>query len=207
MSRAYQVPTKSIKRQRPAYLFPAKRNSGPATSYWHTMQESKKLEFELQVSKPRPRQGARRAGNPQPKSEILDQIGSALSQNGYGIQAIIPVFQPSQPSQARQASQPGQPGIEASGLQASMSAILSIGVPMRALWSPTGRHKAGTGRITLWHPQHQGWQPNMPQTYQISMILANRVMGRLWDDHFMDLRYPSKFYRVQDAVFIDGSSI
>ena len=33
------------------------------------------------------------------------------------------------------------------------------------------------------------------------------VMGRLWDDHFRDLGYPPKFYRVQDAGFIGGSSI
>ena len=72
-----------------------------------------------------------------------------------GLQAIIPVFQPSQPSQARQASQPGQPGIEASGLQASMSAILSIGVPTRPFSCPqggTGRHRAaqgGTGGIAF----------------------------------------------------------
>ena len=36
---------------------------------------------------------------------------------------------------------------------------------------------------------------------------TNRVMGRLWDDHFMDLGDPSKFHRVRDASFIDGSSI
>ena len=33
------------------------------------------------------------------------------------------------------------------------------------------------------------------------------VMGRLWDDLFRDLGYPPKFYRVQDAGFIGGSSI
>ena len=32
-------------------------------------------------------------------------------------------------------------------------------------------------------------------------------MGRLWDDHFRDLGHPPKFYRVQDAGFIGGSSI
>ena len=31
------------------------------------------------------------------------------------------------------------------------------------------------------------------------------VTGRLWDDHFRHLECPSKFYRVQDAGFIDGS--
>ena len=33
------------------------------------------------------------------------------------------------------------------------------------------------------------------------------VMGRLWDDHFRDLGHPPKFYRVQDAGFIGGSSL
>ena len=32
-------------------------------------------------------------------------------------------------------------------------------------------------------------------------------MERRWDDNFMDLEYPSKFYGVQDAILIDGSSI
>ena len=32
-------------------------------------------------------------------------------------------------------------------------------------------------------------------------------INELWDDRFMDLGYPSKFYRVQDARSIDGSSI
>ena len=36
---------------------------------------------------------------------------------------------------------------------------------------------------------------------------TNRVMGGLWDDQLMNLGYPSKFYRVQDATLIDGSSI
>ena len=58
-----------------------------------------------------------------------------------GIQAIIPAFQPSQPSQARQASQPGQPVIEASGLQASMSAILLYRGSSSPLKAPTGRHR------------------------------------------------------------------
>ena len=31
--------------------------------------------------------------------------------------------------------------------------------------------------------------------------------GILWDDHFMDLGHSPKFYRVQDAGFIGGSSI
>ena len=68
--------------------------------------------------------------------------------------------------------------------------------------------------------------PNRPQTMDISMDISIRlgisdgwsgflgrlfqtrsVMGRLWDDHFRDLGHPPKFYRVQDAGFIGGSSI
>ena len=40
-----------------------------------------------------------------------------------------------------------------------------------------------------------------------SRLSATRsVMGRLWDDHFRDLGYPTKFYRTQDAGFDNGSS-
>ena len=35
----------------------------------------------------------------------------------------------------------------------------------------------------------------------------DKIMGRLWDDHFRDLGHPPKLYRVQDGGFIDGSSI
>ena len=59
-----------------------------------------------------------------------------------------PLIQPSQLGQPSQPSQPSQPGIEASGVQAWMSAILSIGVPARSLRPPQGT----TGR-TLWPPQ------------------------------------------------------
>ena len=118
----------------------------------------------------------------------------------------------SQTSQAR----PGRPASQASRASKPQASrhrcqqFFFIGAPARLLRPPQGATRGAqgpTGRITFWHPQHQGGQPNMPQTHQISMILANRVTGRLWDDHFMDLRYPSKFYRVQDAIFIDGSSI
>ena len=120
----------------------------------------------------------------------------------------IPLIQPSQlgqpsqssHSQARQASQPGQLGIEASGLQASMSAILLYRGSSPSLKGPTGG-------IAFWHPQHQGGQPSMPQTHQISMIWPPFQQIESWDNHFMDLGYPSKFYRVQDASFSDGSSI
>ena len=39
------------------------------------------------------------------------------------------------------------------------------------------------------------------------LFWTKSVMGRLWDDHFRDLGHPPKFYRVQDAGFIGGSSI
>ena len=54
-----------------------------------------------------------------------------------------PASQASQPRQpARQASQPGQPGIEASSLQASMSAILLYRGSNAFLKRGTGRHRA-----------------------------------------------------------------
>ena len=53
-----------------------------------------------------------------------------------------PASQASQPSQpASQASQPGQPVIEASGLQASMSAILLYRGSSPRLKAATGRHR------------------------------------------------------------------
>ena len=39
------------------------------------------------------------------------------------------------------------------------------------------------------------------------LFRTRSFMGRLWDDHFRDLGHPPKFYRVQDAGFIGGSSI
>ena len=39
------------------------------------------------------------------------------------------------------------------------------------------------------------------------LFRTKSVMGRLWDDHFRHLGHPPKFYRFQDAGFIDGSSI
>ena len=115
--------------------------------------------------------------------------------------------QPSQPSQARQASQPGQPGIEASGLQASMSAILLYRGSSPPLKAGTGRHRADS----LLAPTAPGGAAkhatNPSNIDDMATFPTNRVMGRLWDDHFRDLGYPSKFYRVQDARFIHGSSI
>ena len=74
--------------------------------------------------------------------------------------------------------------------------------------------QAATGRLrraNLLASTAPGGQPNMPQTLSniddMANFPANRVMGRLWDDHFMDLGYPSKFCGVQDASFIEGSSI
>ena len=82
-----------------------------------------------------------------------------------GISALLqprPPGQPAKPAKpASQASQPGQPGIEASGLQASMSAILLYRGSSLLLKGPTGRHRAdnlpasegvpqaATGRITF----------------------------------------------------------
>ena len=38
------------------------------------------------------------------------------------------------------------------------------------------------------------------------LFRTKSVMGRLWDDDFMHLGHPPKFYRVQHVGFIDGSS-
>ena len=47
-----------------------------------------------------------------------------------------------------------------------------------------------------------GWRDVLGRLFR-----TRSVMGRLWDDHFWDLGHPPKFYRVQDAGFIGGSSI
>ena len=47
-----------------------------------------------------------------------------------------------------------------------------------------------------------GWRDVLGRLFR-----TRSVMGRLWDDHFRDLGHPPKFYRVQDAGFIGGSSI
>ena len=121
--------------------------------------------------------------------------------------------QPAKPaSQASQpASQASQPANVASGHrslrprhQASMAPNSYIGASNR---SP----QAATGCQTLWHPRHQGAAKHAINPSNID-DMANfptnhlgGVMGRLWDDHFRDLGYPPKFYRVQDAGFISGS--
>ena len=93
-----------------------------------------------------------------------------------------PASQASQSSQpASQASQPGQPGIEASGLQASMSAILSIGAPARFLRAPqggTGSHRADN----LLAPTAPGGAAkhatNPSNIDDMTNFPSNRVMGR-----------------------------
>ena len=142
----------------------------------------------------------------------------------------------SQASQARP-GRPASQASWASKPQASRhrcQQFFFIGAPARLLRPPqgaTGSHRAdnlllppqaakadsrgswhrlaqpGTGGQTFWHPQHQGGRPSMPRTLQISMIWPTCQPIESWDDHFMHLGYPSKFYRVQDASFIDGSSM
>ena len=120
-----------------------------------------------------------------------------------GIQAIIPAYlaKPAKPAKPGQAGQPARPAghrsLRPPGIDVSnLLSIRVLGVP-----------QAATRGIAFWHPQHQGEQPSMPQTHQISMIWPPFQQIESWHDHFMDLGYPSKFYRVQDAIFIDGSSI
>ena len=118
-------------------------------------------------------------------------------------------FQPAKPASQASQARPGRPASQASRASKPQASrhrcqqFFFIGAPARLL-RPA---QAATGRIAFWHPQHQGGQPSMPQTYQISMIWPPFQQIESWDDHFMDLGYPSKFYRVQDASFIDGSSI
>ena len=118
----------------------------------------------------------------------------------------------SQASQAR----PGRPasqGSRASKPQASRhrcQQFFFIGAPARFLRPPqaaTGRHR----RDSLLAPTAPGGAAkhatNPSNIDDMATFPTNRVMGRLWDDHFMDSGYPSKFYWVQDAVSIDGSLI
>ena len=125
--------------------------------------------------------------------------------------------QPASCSQpAKPASQPMlHPGIEASGLQPAgidVSKLLIRGIQS----VPTGWHRlaqAATGCQTFWHPQHQGGSQtcHKPIKYRrygqlpskscwgglsAALLATESVMGRLWDDHFMDLGHPPKFSRV-----------
>ena len=83
------------------------------------------------------------------------------------------------------------PGIEASGLQASMSAILSIGAPTRILSPPqgaTGRHRPDN----LLAPTAPGGAAkhatNPSNIYDMANFPANRVIGR----PFQGFRVPIK---------------
>ena len=61
-----------------------------------------------------------------------------------------------------------------------------------------GIHGYAWGRLR----NSDGWRDVLGRLFR-----TRSVMGRLWDDHFRDLGHPPKFYRVQDACFICGSSI
>ena len=125
-----------------------------------------------------------------------------------GISASSHPAKPVQPAKtASQASQPARPASQASRASKPQASrhrcqqFFFIGAPARFLRPPQGATRGAqgaTGGITFWHPQHQGGQPNMPQTHQISMIWQTFQQIESWDDHFRDLGYPSKFYRVQD---------
>ena len=122
------------------------------------------------------------------------------------------------------ASQPRQPASQPSGHRSLRPPGIDVSklfyrVIQSVLIRFHRRAQAATGPQTFWHPQHQGAAKHATNPSNIDDITnfpanidaianfpANRVMGRLWDDHFMDLGYPSKFYGVQDAIFIDGSS-
>ena len=70
------------------------------------------------------------------------------------------------------------------------------GVPMVSM--------ASMAAMTIMAAKHATKPSNINDTANFP---TNRFMGRLWYVHFMDLGYPSKFYEVQDAILIDGSSI
>ena len=131
----------------------------------------------------------------------------------------IPLIQPSQlgqPSQPSQPSQPGRPASQASWASKPQASwhrcqqFFFIGAPASLLRVPqaaTGRHR-GDSLLAPTAPGGAAKHATNPSNIDdMATFPTNRVMGRLWDDHFMALGYPSKFYRVQDAISIDGSSI
>ena len=135
-------------------------------------------------------------------------------------QSFQPI-QPSQPGQARQASQPGQPGIEASGLQASMSAILLyrgsgrfVNVPHRpdSLLAPPSIHVSNllsigvptrflmflTGRIALCPPfqQIESWDVSGTTISWIEGTHQNSIGSRM-PFSLMVHRFNSKLCKFQ----------
>ena len=128
-----------------------------------------------------------------------------------------PASQPSQASQpASQASQPGQPGIEASGLQAPMSAILLYGGSSLPLKAATERHrpdsppsqpgsspplKAATGRHRPDSPPSQPGRPASQRAYQCQARQASRPPGiDSWGFRGSWLRGPSQPHRISRCL-------
>ena len=118
-----------------------------------------------------------------------------------------PVIQPANAASGHRGLQP--PGRD--GCKLFYRGIQSVVIrPHRPLSVATGCHRAAqAGKLSGTHctrgaAKHATIPSNIDD---MANFPANRVMGRLWDDHFMDLGYPSKCHRVQDAIFIDGSLI
>jgi hypothetical protein len=60
--------------------------------------------------------------------------------------------------------------------------------------------------VAVWVPPRTRGGKIHLQAHDLRAFQTKSVMGRLWDDHFRDLGHPPKFYRVEGAGFIDGSS-
>ena len=145
------------------------------------------------------------ASQPTPASEqrFVRGVAAPLLTRSQADKLSEPGIHEIHPKPAKSKQNPSKP--QASRHQASMSPISSLGASNRMPHAATARHKAPN----LLAPTAPGEQPNMPQTNQILTIwpTSQQIMwGGLRDDHFRDLGYPPKFYRVQDAGFIDGSS-
>ena len=165
------------------------------------------------------------------------RLPSASQQQPASSNPPAAASQPSQPakpaSQASQASQPSQPASQASqpaNVASGHRSIRPPGIRHRCLrlggslrgGDPIGCHRlpqAATGRHSppqvpkpsgtrsTWGSQ-TCYKPIKYRRYgELPSKSCGGVMGRLWDDHFRDLGYPPRFYRVQDAGFIHGSSI
>ena len=162
----------------------------------------------------------------QQQQPASSQPAASQQQPASCSQPAKPASQPAKPAEpaslASLASQASQPANAASGHRSlrppglDVSKLFYRGIQSvlirfrRAAQGGTGRHRLPqAGKPSGTHSTRGAAKhaTNPSNIDGIASFSANQVMGRLWDDHFMDLGYPSKFYRVQDAIFIDGSSI
>ena len=122
-----------------------------------------------------------------PTSWSVERVRPLPSQQPASSNPPAAASQPSQPSQpASLASQPSQSAIAASGHRGLRPPGLDVSNRFsRGIHSGSGRfHRpasGGSGGQTFWHRQHQGGQPNMPQTLQISMTWPPFQQIESWD--------------------------